>query len=73
MVFWCCDSYTVLCDGKHINSGKVADIDKPQLIRMIIGRELTQAYPQINNKISDTLLEIRDFTAQRPLGMLIFA
>ena len=42
-VFECCDSYTVLCDGKHINSGKVADIDKPQLIRMIIGRELTQA------------------------------
>ena len=64
-VFECCDSYTVLCDGKHINSGKVADIDKPQLIRMIIGRELTQAYPQINNKIGDTLLEIRDFTAPK--------
>ena len=26
-VFACCDSYTVLCDGRYINSGKVAEID----------------------------------------------
>ena len=37
-VFECCDSYTVLCDGKYINSGKVKDIDYDGLVKMIIGR-----------------------------------
>ena len=31
-VFECCDSYTVLCDGKYINSGKVKDIDNALVI-----------------------------------------
>jgi ABC-type sugar transport system ATPase subunit len=27
-IFECCDRYTVLCDGKYVNSGFVKDIDK---------------------------------------------
>jgi len=61
----CCDTYTVLCDGRYVNSGSVADINKQQLIRMIIGRELTQVYPPINTEIGDTLLEVRGLTSKR--------
>ena len=61
----CCDSYTVLCDGKYVNSGRVKDIDKPQLIKMIIGRELTQVYPPIHEKFGDTLLEVKGLTAPK--------
>lgn len=64
-IFECCDSYTVLCDGRYINSGSVADIDKPELIKMIIGRELANAYPPINDKFGDTVLEVRSLTAPR--------
>ena len=59
----CCDTYTVLCDGKHINSGFVEDIDKPKLIKMIIGRELKQVYLPINQDIGEVLLEIKGFTS----------
>ena len=59
----CCDTYTVLCDGKYINSGYVQDIDKPELIKMIIGRSLTQVYLPVNQHFGETLLEIRGLTA----------
>jgi len=58
-----CDTYTVLCDGKHINTGNVKDINKSQLIKMIIGRELSQVYPPINEKFGEMLLEVRGLTA----------
>jgi ABC-type sugar transport system ATPase subunit len=58
----CCDTYTVLCDGKYINSGFVKDIDKPQLIKMIIGRELKQVYLPINQDFGDMLLEVKELS-----------
>jgi ABC-type sugar transport system ATPase subunit len=54
-----CDTYTVLCDGKHIHSGFVKDIDKPKLIKMIIGRELKQVYMPINQNFGEMLLEVK--------------
>jgi len=58
----CCDTYTVLCDGKHIHSGYVKDIHKPQLIKMIIGRELKQIYLPINQNFGEVLLEVKGLT-----------
>ncbi len=64
-IFECCASYTVLCDGRYINSGKVAEIDKPELIKMIIGRELKNAYPPINEKFGDLMIETKNLTAKK--------
>lgn len=64
-IFECCDSYTVLCDGRHVGSGKVADINKAQLIRMIIGRELTGTYPPINTQLGETAFEVKNLTASK--------
>ena len=58
-----CDTYTVLCDGKHINSGDVKDIDKPKLIKMIIGRELKQVYLPINQEFGEMLLEVKGLSS----------
>lgn len=62
-VFACCDSYTVLCDGRYINSGRVADIDNGKLVKMIIGRELANVYPPINENLGDVILEVKNLTA----------
>ena len=64
-VFEVCDSYTVLCDGKYVNSGRVADVNKDKLVEMIIGRELTQVYPKIENKRDELLLEVKNLTAPK--------
>jgi len=63
-IFQCCDRYTVLCDGKYINSGFVKDINKSQLIQMIIGRELKNVYPPKNEEFGETLLEVKNLTAE---------
>jgi len=60
-----CDTFTVLCDGQYVSSGNIADIDKQKLIEMIIGRELKQIYPPINEKFGETLLEVKNLTAPK--------
>lgn len=64
-VFACCDSYTVLCDGKYINSGKVKDIGYDDLVKMIIGRELENVYPPINEELGEVILEVKHLTAPK--------
>ena len=64
-VFQCCDAYTVLCDGRFVNAGRVADIDKDQLVKMIIGRELTNVYPPINENLGDVVLEVQHLSAPK--------
>ncbi len=64
-VFACCDSYTVLCDGKYINSGGVAEIDNGKLVKMIIGRELANVYPPVNEELGETILEVKNLTAPK--------
>lgn len=71
-IFECCDTYTVLCDGRYVSSGSVAGIDKPQLIKMIIGRELTQIYPPINEKFGDILLEVKGLSAPKAFRNIDF-
>lgn len=64
-VFSCCDSYTVLCDGHYINSGKVSDIEYGGLVKMIIGRELEKVYPPINEDLGEVLLEVKNLSATK--------
>jgi ABC-type sugar transport system ATPase subunit len=71
-IFECCDSYTVLCDGRHVNSGSVADINKAQLIKMIIGREMTQAFPPINEHFGEMMLEVKGLTAPKAFRDISF-
>ena len=72
-IFQCCDSYTVLCDGRYINSGRVADINKAELIKMIIGRELTNVYPPLNTKLGETILEVKDLSSKKAFKNISFS
>ena len=57
-VFEICDSYTVLCDGRIVGSGSVRDIEKDDLIMMMIGRSLTKVFPKINTNLGEKNLEV---------------
>jgi putative xylitol transport system ATP-binding protein len=43
-IFRVADEYTVFRDGRFIESGRVADIDRRHLIRQIIGRDLSSQF-----------------------------
>ena len=58
-IFEICDRMTVLRDGCYIGERDVKDITKSEMIAMMIGRELTQQYPDRHAAIGDTVLEAR--------------
>ncbi|MCU6709626.1 sugar ABC transporter ATP-binding protein [Paenibacillus sp. J5C_2022] len=64
-IFEVCDTYTVLCDGRLIHSGEVGDVNKDELIAMIIGREMTQIFPPLNERIGDPILELKGLTSEK--------
>ncbi|WP_374653609.1 sugar ABC transporter ATP-binding protein [Dongia sp.] len=41
-----CDTLSVLRNGQHIASGAVASFDDEEVIRMIVGRSIGQAFPE---------------------------
>lgn len=64
-IFEVCDTYAVMVDGKLTNRGHVADVNKDQLIEMMIGRELTKVFPPLNTKLGEVVLEVKGLTAEK--------
>jgi ribose transport system ATP-binding protein len=44
-IFDLCDQVTVLRDGRHVATSRVNDVSRSDLIKWMVGRELSQTYP----------------------------
>ncbi|MBB3223519.1 sugar ABC transporter ATP-binding protein [Pseudoduganella umbonata] len=55
------DRYTVLRDGHYITEGVLADITEGELVSLMVGRAVTQAYPKADVTPGATLLEVKNF------------
>ena len=51
------DRVTVLKDGRHMATRDVSEITMPMLVRMMIGRDLTDVYPKRNKQFGEVVLE----------------
>ena len=71
-IFSICDRLSVLRDGCYIGTSDVKDISRDELITMMIGRKLTQQYPDRNSKIGEVLLEVSGITDGKKVGPLSF-
>ena len=61
-LFELCDRVTVFRDGKYVVTRNVSEITKKDLIRYMIGRELTEKFPERHVQIGDPVLEVKDLT-----------
>jgi rhamnose transport system ATP-binding protein len=52
------DRVTVLRDGKTIVTRNIADVSKEELIRMMVGRDLSAVYPKRPVPIGEVVLEV---------------
>lgn len=52
------DEVTVMRDGKHIATRPSQEITTDEIIRLMVGRELSKRYPEKNKILGDTLLEV---------------
>ncbi len=57
-IFELCDSFTVMKDGCLVGCGKVDEVSQGELVQMMIGRELTQMYPQRGAKLGEVVLKV---------------
>ena len=58
------DEVTILRDGKFIGTWEANALTTDEIIRRMVGRELTSLYPKRKNVPGDVLLEVRDFNAK---------
>ncbi|HOO29693.1 MAG TPA: sugar ABC transporter ATP-binding protein [Bacillota bacterium] len=52
------DSMTVLRDGRLVGSCKTAETSYDDIVRMMVGRELTERFPKREPSIGETVLEV---------------
>ncbi len=58
-VFEIADRVTVFRDGTLVQTKNIADTDREDIIRMMVGRELTEKIPKVPAKLGEVALELR--------------
>ena len=57
-IFKICDEITILRDGKWINTVNVKESSMEQIVGMMVGRELTQRFPEKTNTPKEVILQV---------------
>ena len=60
------DDITVMRDGGYVGTWPAAEMTTEQIIAKMVGRELTNVYPDKDNEIGDVVLEVKDLCSIHP-------
>lgn len=63
-VFEICDRATILRDGRRIATVKVSEVDRDALIRMMVGREISEVFYKESVPIGEEILRVEDLTRE---------
>ena len=61
-VFELSDRVSILRDGEYITTLNTKETNRAELIKYMVGREMTQTFPPRNAKIGDVALELKNLT-----------
>ncbi|PYE46332.1 monosaccharide ABC transporter ATP-binding protein (CUT2 family) [Rhizobium sp. PP-F2F-G20b] len=61
-LFEIADEFTVFRDGKYVGSHLSTDVNRDDIIRMMVGRDITDMFPKIECPIGEVILEVRNLT-----------
>lgn len=61
------DEITIMRDGTWVATEKADDLSMDDIIRLMVGRELTNVFPPKTNKPGDVMLEVEGLTGQYSL------
>ncbi len=56
------DEITVMRDGKHIATKPASELDMNSIIKLMVGRELTNRFPPKSNTAGDVMLEVKNLS-----------
>lgn len=57
------DDVTIMRDGTWVATEPAKDLTMDRIIKLMVGRELTNRYPPKTNKVGDVVLEVENLTA----------
>ncbi|WP_312419281.1 sugar ABC transporter ATP-binding protein [Shinella sp.] len=61
-LFEIADEFSVFRDGKYIGTHASSDVTRDDIIRMMVGREITQMFPKEEVPIGDVVLSVKDLS-----------
>jgi len=64
-----CDRFTVLRDGESVGTGALAETPMAEIIRLMVGREVSELYPRIAHTMGETVLRVDAASSARGLDV----
>lgn len=58
------DRYAVLRDGQQVGSGKISEITDPQIISLMVGRDVDELYPAVEHTPGEVVLSVEGLTGR---------
>jgi len=63
-IFQICNTFTVLRDGELVESGRIKDVEPDDIVRLMVGRKLDNAYPDKSSRVGETVLEVSNLSRE---------
>ncbi|HEY2759167.1 MAG TPA: sugar ABC transporter ATP-binding protein [Pirellulales bacterium] len=60
-----CDRYFVLRDGQTVGNGIIADTTDAQIVSLMVGRSVSDLFPQVPHQSGDVILSLQNLTGRR--------
>lgn len=67
-VFKIADRLTVMRDGQYIGTVKASETSKDEIIKMMVGRDMSEQYPKDPTEKGEIALEVKNLTYTPPVG-----
>jgi rhamnose transport system ATP-binding protein len=72
-VFALCDTVTVMRDGAVVHDARIADMTPDEMVRRMVGRELSALFPKQDAEIGSTVLSVHRLTREGVFFDISFA
>lgn len=71
-IFAVCDKITVLKDGKNVDTVNTKEISEEQLVKLMVGRDLTEMFPPRNARIGEVTMKVQHLTSGKKVQDVSF-
>ena len=60
-IFRIADNYTVFRDGALVGNGAIADVSEAELVKLMVGRDVSQIFPDREHNVGDEVLVVEGY------------
>jgi rhamnose transport system ATP-binding protein len=61
-VFALCDRITIMRDGSTVSTAQTAELDEPQVIRAMVGRDVSELFPKLETNVGKVVLDVQNLS-----------